>query len=69
VAQAAGRNALPWDVRLELDAAYAEAPSLARDLRAMAGTLGILLRGIGVHAPGHATMPVLGKGKFNPWEK
>jgi lipopolysaccharide/colanic/teichoic acid biosynthesis glycosyltransferase len=69
VAQAAGRNALPWDARLEMDAAYAEGPSLARDLRAMAGTLAILLRGVGVHAPGHATMPALGKGDFNLGKK
>jgi lipopolysaccharide/colanic/teichoic acid biosynthesis glycosyltransferase len=62
VAQAAGRNALPWEARLELDAAYAAAPraTLARDLRAMAGTLLILVRGKGASAPGHATMPSLG---------
>lgn len=61
VAQAAGRNGVPWEARLELDAAYATAPraTLARDLRAVAGTLGVLLRGQGVNAPGHATMPVL----------
>jgi lipopolysaccharide/colanic/teichoic acid biosynthesis glycosyltransferase len=59
-AQAAGRNAVPWEVRLELDAVYAADPSLLRDLRAMAGTLRILASGKGVHAPGHATMPSLG---------
>jgi lipopolysaccharide/colanic/teichoic acid biosynthesis glycosyltransferase len=59
-AQAAGRNALPWEARLELDAVYAADPSLLRDLRAMAGTLRILASGKGVHAPGHATMPSLG---------
>jgi len=61
VAQAAGRNSVPWDQRLELDAAYAEAPraTLARDARAVAGTVAVLLRGQGVSAPGHATMPVL----------
>jgi len=57
VAQAAGRNALPWDERLELDARYATRVTLGADLGAMLGTLGILLRGKGVHAPGHATMP------------
>ncbi|MXP64877.1 sugar transferase [Roseomonas sp. M0104] len=57
VAQAAGRNALPWEERLELDARYAARLSLRADLRAMLGTLGILLHGKGVHAPGHATMP------------
>jgi lipopolysaccharide/colanic/teichoic acid biosynthesis glycosyltransferase len=59
VAQAAGRNGVPWDLRLELDAVYAAAPqaSLSRDLRAMAGTLAILLKRRGVTGPGHATMP------------
>lgn len=57
VAQAAGRNALPWEERLELDARYAARLTLRADLGAMLGTLGILLRGKGVHAPGYATMP------------
>lgn len=62
VAQAAGRNGVPWEQRLELDAAYATPPaSLRRDLRAVAGTAWVLLRAKGVHAPGHATMPELGK--------
>jgi lipopolysaccharide/colanic/teichoic acid biosynthesis glycosyltransferase len=61
VAQAAGRNSVPWDQRLELDAAYAGAlrATLLRDVRAVAGTLAVLLRGQGVSAPGHATMPAL----------
>ncbi|GGG32713.1 UDP-phosphate galactose phosphotransferase [Caldovatus sediminis] len=58
LAQAAGRNAVPWEVRLELDARYAEAPPcLARDLRLILACLGVVLRGHGVSAPGHATMP------------
>ncbi|MDJ0387666.1 sugar transferase [Roseomonas sp. E05] len=57
VAQAAGRNALPWEERLELDARYAARVTLGADLAAMLGTLAILLRGKGVHAPGCATMP------------
>jgi len=57
VAQAAGRNALPWAERLELDARYATRVTLCADLRAMGGTLAVLLQGKGVHAPGHATMP------------
>nr|WP_272874888.1 sugar transferase [Roseomonas marmotae] len=66
VAQAAGRNALPWEERLEMDAAYAGPPaSLRRDLRAMAGTLAILLSGKGVSAPGHATMPALAAESIN----
>ena len=54
----AGRNAVDWPERIELDAAYAEAkPTLARDLRLIAATLPVLLRGRGAHARGHATMP------------
>ena len=68
VAQAAGRNGVPWERRLELDAAYAGAPqaSLARDARALAGTLAVLLRGQGVNAPGHATMPILREKSSTP---
>jgi lipopolysaccharide/colanic/teichoic acid biosynthesis glycosyltransferase len=55
---AAGRNALGWAERLQLDAAYAAAPPrLARDLRLVLGTAWVLLRGTGARAPGHATMP------------
>ncbi|WP_372622878.1 sugar transferase [Falsiroseomonas sp.] len=55
---AAGRNAVPWAERLELGAAYAEAPpSLRADLRLLGASLGVWLVGRGVHAPGHATMP------------
>jgi lipopolysaccharide/colanic/teichoic acid biosynthesis glycosyltransferase len=55
---AAGRNAVDWPRRLELDAAYAMAgPSLPRDLALLWGTLCVWLHGSGVHAPGHATMP------------
>jgi lipopolysaccharide/colanic/teichoic acid biosynthesis glycosyltransferase len=55
---AAGRNGVDWMRRLELDAAYAEAPpSLARDLGLLAGTLRVWLSGRGATAPGHASMP------------
>lgn len=57
IAQAAGRNALPWEERLEMDATYAEALCFRTDCRALLGTFGILLSGRGVHAPGHVTMP------------
>ncbi|MBW8270446.1 sugar transferase [Caldovatus sp. SYSU G05006] len=58
LAQAAGRNAVPWEERLELDARYASAPPrLARDLRLLLACLGVVLRGRGASAPGHATMP------------
>jgi lipopolysaccharide/colanic/teichoic acid biosynthesis glycosyltransferase len=55
---AAGRNGVGWAERLELAAAYAEGrKTLARDLRLIAGSLGVLLRGRGASAPGHASMP------------
>ena len=57
---AAGRNAVPWPERLELGAAYAEAPPrLARDLRLIGATLRVWLAGRGARAPGHASMPPL----------
>jgi lipopolysaccharide/colanic/teichoic acid biosynthesis glycosyltransferase len=57
LAQAAGRNAVPWPERLELDARYAEAVTLRGDLRILARCACVLLRRQGVGAPGHATMP------------
>lgn len=55
---AAGRNAVGWTERLELDAAYAAGRLTALgDLRLVFGTLGVWLKGEGVTAPGHATMP------------
>lgn len=57
---AAGRNAVDWAARLELDAAYAEAPPTLRgDLRILVATLPVWLSGRGAQAPGHATMPPL----------
>jgi lipopolysaccharide/colanic/teichoic acid biosynthesis glycosyltransferase len=56
----AGRNEVPWPARLELDAAYAEAPlTLRGDLRIFGATLPVWLSGRGAQAPGHATMPPL----------
>jgi len=57
LAQAAGRNAVPWDRRLELDARYAARPTLPGDAAILARCLLLVLRGHGVAAPGHATMP------------
>jgi lipopolysaccharide/colanic/teichoic acid biosynthesis glycosyltransferase len=58
LAQAAGRNAVGWEARLELDARYAEAPPrLLRDLSLLLRCAGLALRGRGASAPGHATMP------------
>jgi lipopolysaccharide/colanic/teichoic acid biosynthesis glycosyltransferase len=58
LAQAAGRNAVPWAERLELDARYAAAPPrLAGDAAILLRCLWVVLRGRGVSAPGAATMP------------
>lgn len=58
LAQAAGRNAVPWDARLELDARYAEAPPrLTRDLLLLLRCAAMAATGRGATAPGHATMP------------
>lgn len=58
LAQAAGRNAVPWGERLELDARYAAArPRLRTDLAILARCVLAVLRGRGAAAAGHATMP------------
>ncbi len=63
LAQAAGRNAVGWPERLELDARYAEAPPrLATDIALLLRCAGLALAGRGAAAPGHATMPRLDSG-------
>lgn len=58
LAQAAGRNAIGWEERLELDARYAESPPrLSRDLLLLARCAVLAVTGQGATAPGHATMP------------
>ena len=57
LAQAAGRNAVPWALKLRLDADYARRPGFLRDLRIMLACALLVLRGRGVTAPGHATAP------------
>ena len=57
LAQAAGRNAVPWKQRLELDAQYAARVTLYGDLLIGLRCAWLLLRRRGVTAPGHATMP------------
>lgn len=56
-AQVNGRNALSWEERFELDVWYVEHQSLGLDLRILWRTLGCVLSGQGVTAPGSATMP------------
>lgn len=64
LAQSAGRNAVPWEARLELDARYAEAPPrFARDLALLLQCGALAVTGRGAAAPGHATMPEFGEGR------
>ncbi len=58
LAQAAGRNAVPWPLRLRLDGAYVRRVSLVLDMRIMLACGVLVLSGRGVAAAGHATMPV-----------
>jgi lipopolysaccharide/colanic/teichoic acid biosynthesis glycosyltransferase len=48
-AQVKGRAALPWHERIELDLAYIEHWSLRSDLRILAETMRLLLRGQGLY--------------------
>ena len=59
LAQARGRNALPWPARLEWDARYAARVTARGDAEAAIGTLIVILTGRGAAAPGHATAPPL----------
>jgi lipopolysaccharide/colanic/teichoic acid biosynthesis glycosyltransferase len=57
LAQISGRNDLSWDERFRIDAWYVDHASLWLDLKIIARTFAIVLRGKGISAPGHATMP------------
>jgi lipopolysaccharide/colanic/teichoic acid biosynthesis glycosyltransferase len=57
LAQINGRNALTWDEKFALDVQYVDRASLCLDLKIILCTLGSVLSGKGVSAPGHATMP------------
>jgi lipopolysaccharide/colanic/teichoic acid biosynthesis glycosyltransferase len=56
-AQVKGRNLLSWEEKFRLDVWYVDHRSLALDLRILASTIGAVLKGRGVSAPGAATMP------------
>jgi lipopolysaccharide/colanic/teichoic acid biosynthesis glycosyltransferase len=57
-AQVNGRASLPWEDRIELDLWYVEHQSLRLDLRILARTAAILLRGEGLY-----------KGETGGWQK
>ncbi len=59
-AQVSGRNALDWPDRFDLDLWYVENRSLGLDLRILLRTVRLVLRGHGVSASGHVTMPEFG---------
>jgi len=56
-AQVHGRNALSWEDKFELDVWYVDHLSLNFDCRILWETVGVVLKGSGVSAKGHATMP------------
>lgn len=57
LAQSMGRNAVPWEERLEWDARYAARVTAWGDAVIILRCAAVLLRGRGVAAEGHATMP------------
>ena len=60
LAQAEGRNALPWSRRLAFDVQYADQkPEFVTDVWIALACCALLLRGHGATMPGHATSPSL----------
>jgi lipopolysaccharide/colanic/teichoic acid biosynthesis glycosyltransferase len=56
-AQINGRNALTWEEKFKLDVWYVDHHSLALDLKILLLTPFRVLRGYGISAQGHVTMP------------
>lgn len=56
-AQVNGRNAVSWEERFRLDVWYVDHRSFALNLKILALTIGKALRGDGISAEGHVTMP------------
>jgi len=62
-----GRNHLDWDERFELDCWYVEHHSFALDLRIIARTVALVLRGDAVnHAPGLTMSEFTGARSADP---
>ncbi|WP_424813323.1 sugar transferase [Roseococcus sp. YIM B11640] len=62
LAQAQGRNAVPWDERLEWDARYVERVTFGGDLAIIWRCARVVGRGQGASMAGHATMERFDKG-------
>lgn len=60
------RNAGDWDQKLSLDADYVARANMALDIRIFFRTIGTVLRGSGVNAPGFATMPEFKREQQSP---
>lgn len=60
LAQVAGRNALSWEHRFELDVWYVDHHTLWLDCRILARTVANVLRRDGIRAPGSATAEEFG---------
>ena len=56
-AQVNGRNAITWEQKFDLDVWYVDNRSMALDLRILWMTVIQVLKGDGISAEGHATMP------------
>ncbi len=62
-AQVNGRNTAQWDRKLAMDVWYVDHASLALDVRILARTIGLVLRGEGIdYAPGVTMTEFLGPG-------
>jgi lipopolysaccharide/colanic/teichoic acid biosynthesis glycosyltransferase len=57
LAQVAGRNALSWEAKLDLDVKYVDNASLRLDIAILLRTIAAVFARRGISAPGHATMP------------
>ena len=64
-AQVNGRNALTWEEKFKFDVWYVDHCSIGLDLRILGMTLVKALKGEGISAEGHATMPVFTGSKGN----
>jgi len=66
-AQVNGRNAISWEEKFQYDVWYVDHQSLLLDLRILARTVRKVLKGEGINAEDHATMPeFMGAGAKSP---